>query len=235
MQQGFQGEFLWAGTTDKTAWLAVPAALAVIRALGPGKQAAYSKKLLAAAVPLLQDAFGTSNTLGASPTQNLPRQRTSLFLGAFDALFLHIERTVGGCTNEQGRVPWPTPWMRKFALELVLLECLCCASLSVSTRSFVGCGTSAAGPSGAAWSVDSIIVHTRQMPRNTGTSPAGHHTRPRGGRSLPWQPERRARNVCGFRVKGGIWARAGCDKYPVLTDLSLGRVQHIPRDTNNRA
>ena len=86
MQQGFQGEFLWAGTTDETAWLAVPAALAVIRALGPGKQAAYSKKLLAAAVPLLQDAFGTSNALGDSPTQTLPRQHTSVFLGAFDAL-----------------------------------------------------------------------------------------------------------------------------------------------------
>ncbi len=74
MQQGFQGEFLWAGTTDETAWLAVPAALAVIRALGPGKQAAHSRNLLAAAVPLLQEAFGTSTMLGASPFQTLPRQ-----------------------------------------------------------------------------------------------------------------------------------------------------------------
>ena len=71
VQQGFQGEFLWPGTTDETAWLAVPAALAVIRALGPGEQAAYSKKLLAAAVPLLQDAFGTSNALGAAPNPDV--------------------------------------------------------------------------------------------------------------------------------------------------------------------
>jgi len=63
--QGFQGEFLWAGTADETAWLAVPAALAVIGALGRGTQAAHARQLLAAAVPLLQAALGTRVVLGA--------------------------------------------------------------------------------------------------------------------------------------------------------------------------
>jgi len=65
--QGFQGEFLWAGTADGTAWLAVPAALAVIGALGRGAQAAHARQLLAAAVPLLQAALGTRVVLGAGP------------------------------------------------------------------------------------------------------------------------------------------------------------------------
>jgi hypothetical protein len=65
--QGFQGEFLWAGTADETAWLAVPAALAVIGALGRGAQAAHARQLLAAAVPLLQAALGTRVVLGAGP------------------------------------------------------------------------------------------------------------------------------------------------------------------------
>ena len=64
LRQGFQGEFLWPGTHDATAWLAVPAALAVIEALGRGTQAAHARKMLAAAVPLLQAAFGTTVTLG---------------------------------------------------------------------------------------------------------------------------------------------------------------------------
>ena len=68
-RQGFQGEFLWPGTTDATAWLAVPAALAVVNALGPGTQAAHARKMLAAAVPLLQAAFGTTVTLGV-PNSN---------------------------------------------------------------------------------------------------------------------------------------------------------------------
>ena len=66
--QGFQGEFLWPGTNDATAWLAVPAALAVIKALGPGTQAAHARKMLAAAVPLLQASFGTTVMLGALET-----------------------------------------------------------------------------------------------------------------------------------------------------------------------
>lgn len=66
LRQGFQGEFLWPGTHDATAWLAVPAALAVIEALGRGTQAAHARKMLAAAVPLLQAAFGTTVSLGGS-------------------------------------------------------------------------------------------------------------------------------------------------------------------------
>ena len=64
--QGFQAEFIWPGTHDATAWLAVPAALAVIEALGRGTQAAHARKMLAAAVPLLQAAFGTTVMLGGS-------------------------------------------------------------------------------------------------------------------------------------------------------------------------
>ncbi len=44
--QGFQGEFLWNGTSDPTGWLAVPAALAVFKALKPATIRQHNHRLL---------------------------------------------------------------------------------------------------------------------------------------------------------------------------------------------
>ncbi|PRW50812.1 class V aminotransferase [Chlorella sorokiniana] len=60
---GFQGEFLWAGTADSTAVMAVPTALAVMRALEPAATA-YRSSLLRQAVALLLRSWGTQAALG---------------------------------------------------------------------------------------------------------------------------------------------------------------------------
>ena len=57
--QGFQGEFLWQGTRDYTALLTLPAAVAVLRALGLERAAHYRHGLLRDAVLVLQQAWGT--------------------------------------------------------------------------------------------------------------------------------------------------------------------------------
>ncbi|GIL58989.1 hypothetical protein Vafri_13974 [Volvox africanus] len=51
---GFRGEFLWQGTADPAAWLAVPAALAVLRALGPERVVAYNAALVSEAAATLR-------------------------------------------------------------------------------------------------------------------------------------------------------------------------------------
>lgn len=63
--QGFQAEFGWQGTSDLGAWLAVPAALRVWRALGAGKVRAHNHALLLEAIALLTRAWGTHDVLGA--------------------------------------------------------------------------------------------------------------------------------------------------------------------------
>ena len=70
-RQGFQGEFQWPGTSNFGAWLAVPAALRVWRALGEGRVRAHNHALLLEAVALLIKAFGTRDVLGAHPSLSL--------------------------------------------------------------------------------------------------------------------------------------------------------------------
>ena len=70
-RQGFQGEFQWPGTSNFGAWLAVPAALRVWRALGEGRVRAHNHALLLEAVALLTKAFGTRDVLGAHPSLSL--------------------------------------------------------------------------------------------------------------------------------------------------------------------
>ncbi|KAL4444111.1 hypothetical protein ABPG75_011848 [Micractinium tetrahymenae] len=60
---GFQGEFLWSGTSDWSAVMAVPTALAVLQALEPAASA-YRTALLRQAVALLLAAWGTRGALG---------------------------------------------------------------------------------------------------------------------------------------------------------------------------
>ncbi|KAL4419422.1 hypothetical protein ABPG77_006349 [Micractinium sp. CCAP 211/92] len=60
---GFQGEFLWSGTSDWSAVMAVPTALAVLQALEPAASE-YRTALLRQAVGLLLAAWGTSGALG---------------------------------------------------------------------------------------------------------------------------------------------------------------------------
>lgn len=52
--QGFRGEFLWQGTSDPCAWLAVPASLAVLRALGPQRVAQHNARLVSEAAAALR-------------------------------------------------------------------------------------------------------------------------------------------------------------------------------------
>ncbi len=66
--QGFQGEFLWQGTSDVSAWLAVPAALRVMRAVGLDTWRNHNTSLLHDAVSLLSRAFDTDPVAGARPT-----------------------------------------------------------------------------------------------------------------------------------------------------------------------
>ena len=55
---GFRGEFLWQGTSDPTPWLAVPAALALMRAMGPEEVARYNHDLVREGAALLAAAWG---------------------------------------------------------------------------------------------------------------------------------------------------------------------------------
>ena len=61
--QGFQGEFLWQGTSDLSGILAVPSAVAIARALG-APAAAYRRQLLTQAAELLLAAWGTKLVVG---------------------------------------------------------------------------------------------------------------------------------------------------------------------------
>lgn len=62
--QGFQGEFLWQGTADVSAWLAVPAALRVMRAVGIDTWRQHNSSLLGDAVSLLSRALNTDHVVG---------------------------------------------------------------------------------------------------------------------------------------------------------------------------
>src|SRR5690606_5671140 len=57
--QGMAKEFGWTGTRDPSAWLAVPAALDFLEALGPDCGRTYMKELAARAAGLLAAAWGT--------------------------------------------------------------------------------------------------------------------------------------------------------------------------------
>lgn len=62
--QGFQGEFAWAGTRDYTMLLTLPAAVAMMRALGLERAARYRHDLLTQAAQLLGKAWGTQRVRG---------------------------------------------------------------------------------------------------------------------------------------------------------------------------
>eukprot|EP00798_Chlamydomonas_sp_ICE-L_P003400 gene3400-13441_t len=59
---GFRGEFLWQGTQDLTAWMSVPAALAVLRALGPQTVASHNDALVRQAAAELQKMWGPASS-----------------------------------------------------------------------------------------------------------------------------------------------------------------------------
>ncbi|KAG2490959.1 hypothetical protein HYH03_010636 [Edaphochlamys debaryana] len=66
---GWRAEFLWQGTLDMSSWLAVPAALAVLRALGPDRTARRSADLVGRAADALAarwEAAAASATAPAS-------------------------------------------------------------------------------------------------------------------------------------------------------------------------
>eukprot|EP00884_Botryococcus_braunii_P020923 jgi/Botrbrau1/7514/Bobra.0019s0005.1 len=62
---GFWAEMLWAGTSDATAMMAVPASLAVLRNIGLERIRQYNHSLLLEAVALLTGAWATSTVIGA--------------------------------------------------------------------------------------------------------------------------------------------------------------------------
>ncbi|EIE25754.1 PLP-dependent transferase [Coccomyxa subellipsoidea C-169] len=104
---GFQGEFLWQGTSDVSAWLAVPAALRVMRAVGLDTWRDHNTSLLHDAVSLLSRAFDTdhvaergsqfrmlrisctANEAGASMAAVELPSSLPLAASVADALFLH--------------------------------------------------------------------------------------------------------------------------------------------------
>ena len=63
--QGFQGEWLWQGTSDMSAWLSAPAALYVVSCIGREKWMQHNSTLLKEAADLLRKAFGTEHALSA--------------------------------------------------------------------------------------------------------------------------------------------------------------------------
>lgn len=56
--QGFQGEFAWQGTSDISAWLAVPVALQLKEALGVQRLRKHNHDKLVEAVTMLRAAWG---------------------------------------------------------------------------------------------------------------------------------------------------------------------------------
>lgn len=66
---GFPGEFLAQGfALDLTAWLSVPASLAVLHAMSDADVAEYNHSLTREAADVLQDKWGTQRSLGLLPT-----------------------------------------------------------------------------------------------------------------------------------------------------------------------
>lgn len=61
---GYQGEFLWQGTRDDSAWCAVPAALAVFEALGWERVRQHNSVLVREAVAAMEEAFGPRQVFG---------------------------------------------------------------------------------------------------------------------------------------------------------------------------
>ncbi|KXZ54245.1 hypothetical protein GPECTOR_5g335 [Gonium pectorale] len=64
---GFRAEFLWQGTSDPSAWLAVPAALAVLRWLGPQHVAERNAALVAEAAAALRARWEARAAMGTGP------------------------------------------------------------------------------------------------------------------------------------------------------------------------
>jgi isopenicillin-N epimerase len=61
---GFRTEFLWQGTNDMTAWLAVDACISVLQLLQPEEVSRYNHNLVKDGTKLLQQAWGTELALG---------------------------------------------------------------------------------------------------------------------------------------------------------------------------
>ena len=78
--KGFTAEFDWVGTRDASAWLAVPAAIAFMEALGPARVRARNHALAMAMAETLANAWGTElgashDLFGAMATIRLPGTR----------------------------------------------------------------------------------------------------------------------------------------------------------------
>ncbi|GAB4814813.1 hypothetical protein N2152v2_001859 [Parachlorella kessleri] len=83
---GFQGDFFWRGTNDYTAFLTLPAAVAIMRLLDTGGAARrYRHNLLAQAVSVLLDAWGTEEVLGLDAPESCMAAVELPHLGAFTA------------------------------------------------------------------------------------------------------------------------------------------------------
>lgn len=68
---GYTAEFLWQGTADVSAWLAVPAALAVMRTLGRQGLWKRNAALVMEAAAMLSAAWGGTATLGGDGTSSM--------------------------------------------------------------------------------------------------------------------------------------------------------------------
>ncbi|KAL6753075.1 pyridoxal phosphate-dependent transferase [Haematococcus lacustris] len=62
--QGFRAEFLWQGTQSPSAWLAAPACLAVLHALGPSRVACHNSALVLEAANSLRDQLAAGGEQG---------------------------------------------------------------------------------------------------------------------------------------------------------------------------
>ncbi|KAJ9521145.1 hypothetical protein QJQ45_022843 [Haematococcus lacustris] len=62
--QGFRAEFLWQGTQSPSAWLAAPACLAVLQALGPSRVACHNSALVLEAANSLRDQLAAGGEQG---------------------------------------------------------------------------------------------------------------------------------------------------------------------------
>lgn len=126
--QGYQGEWLWSGTSDVSALLSVPAALYVVNGIGREKWMLHNAKLLKKAASLLHTAFGTEHVLGGLTMQ--PCMPQMLAAAAANCSFLGCDckttaQLRGGRQGEGGtpRTSSPLESMNSRTLPIVCKSC----------------------------------------------------------------------------------------------------------------
>lgn len=71
LDKGFHEEFAWTGTRDFSAWLAAPAGVEVLAALGPEAVSRHNRELVTAGARMVADRWGTEASVPEAMTESI--------------------------------------------------------------------------------------------------------------------------------------------------------------------